>query len=247
MANIVISHGDKGGVGKSVVAAATIDYCLANGIPVALIEGDKSQPDVAQRYLDHIAVDGVNLNRADAQEQAGIQFVDAVNDITTNHDDMVVVVNLPATASDTLDGIADELMASANASGHQCSVIYSLGQHSHATAGIRRSAESGLIGAVDANNVTIAYNAYLGDPEKWHYKISGTRGEIGSQFNEITIPELRPLELAQKVFATERPLSDLVKAECGDLTITERIFFNKRWLEPTHEAIASALPLESDA
>ena len=40
MNKIVISHGDKGGAGKSVVAAVTVDYFLELGVSTALVEGD---------------------------------------------------------------------------------------------------------------------------------------------------------------------------------------------------------------
>ena len=42
--------GCKGGVGKSMVALALVDYLLQRGEPVLLIETDTSNPDVWRMY-----------------------------------------------------------------------------------------------------------------------------------------------------------------------------------------------------
>ena len=47
---IFISHGEKGGVGKSRLAMVLIDYLLKHNLrPVVLVEGDKSGQDVGER------------------------------------------------------------------------------------------------------------------------------------------------------------------------------------------------------
>ena len=46
---LFISHGDKGGTGKSMAAAIALDHSLATGAPVLLIEGDAGIPDLALR------------------------------------------------------------------------------------------------------------------------------------------------------------------------------------------------------
>ncbi|MBU2768362.1 protein mobD, partial [Acidithiobacillus ferrivorans] len=47
---IIFSHGDKGGVGKSVVAALLVDMALQRFGKASLIEGDTTTPDVYGRY-----------------------------------------------------------------------------------------------------------------------------------------------------------------------------------------------------
>lgn len=42
-----ISHGDKGGVGKSVISLFAVEYLLQSG-PVALAETDPTQPDLGK-------------------------------------------------------------------------------------------------------------------------------------------------------------------------------------------------------
>ena len=61
---LLISHGDKGGTGKSMAAALALDHFLATGAPVLLIEGDAGIPDLALRFRGSVPVTLVNLNRA---------------------------------------------------------------------------------------------------------------------------------------------------------------------------------------
>lgn len=244
MARILFAHGDKGGVGKSLVAAAAVDYCIANHRPVGLIEGDKTQPDVALRYNGLIDIEAVNLQRSDNRQKAGRQLVDeAVQKLAANTGDShIVVVNLPASASNTLDNIAESIVAAASIYGHTCSVVYCLGPLRPATDGIRASAQSGLIHAIKPN-ITVAYNEYLGNPKHWDYFTSGARDEIGTRFHEIRIPALDE-ELANKVFSTRRPFSELVRTDCDDLMVMEKMLFRQHWLDDMQEAIASLLPAD---
>ncbi|MGD0679860.1 MAG: hypothetical protein ABSC94_31135 [Polyangiaceae bacterium] len=57
--------GSKGGVGKSIMAAATMDYLLETGAKVALVESDTSNPDVWKAYKELLPVVLVNLDQGD--------------------------------------------------------------------------------------------------------------------------------------------------------------------------------------
>lgn len=54
---IIISGGDKGGVGKSMNSAIFIEAALAIDTKVALVEGDPTQPDVGWRYINEPGVE----------------------------------------------------------------------------------------------------------------------------------------------------------------------------------------------
>ena len=47
---IYLIGGSKGGVGKSIVSMATIDYLQEQGESILLIESDTSNPDVWKGY-----------------------------------------------------------------------------------------------------------------------------------------------------------------------------------------------------
>jgi len=82
--------GDKGGVGKSLVAMALIDYLAGKGQPLVLVETDTSNPDVYRSYESEAGVlaESIDLDRADG-------WITAVN-LFDRHPDRAVVINTAA-------------------------------------------------------------------------------------------------------------------------------------------------------
>jgi CO dehydrogenase nickel-insertion accessory protein CooC1 len=56
--------GCKGGVGKSMLTSATIDYLLDAGSQVVLVESDTSNPDVFKSYESLLPTELINLDKA---------------------------------------------------------------------------------------------------------------------------------------------------------------------------------------
>lgn len=86
--SIYLIGGSKGGVGKSLVTMAAVDYFEELGECVLLIESDTSNPDVWKAYKDGTKTVLVNLDEADGW----IQLVNLCDD----HPDSVVVINTAA-------------------------------------------------------------------------------------------------------------------------------------------------------
>jgi hypothetical protein len=63
--NIYLVGGSKGGVGKSTVTMAVLDYLTYHGESVVLIESDTTNPDVAKAYKGSVPIELVNLDEAD--------------------------------------------------------------------------------------------------------------------------------------------------------------------------------------
>ncbi|MGS3140907.1 protein mobD [Aeromonas sanarellii] len=63
--NIYLIGGSKGGVGKSIVTMATVDYLQERGESVVLIESDTSNPDVWKAYNGSTETELINLDEAD--------------------------------------------------------------------------------------------------------------------------------------------------------------------------------------
>ena len=55
--------GSKGGVGKSLMTVATLDYLLARGDDVFLVECDTSNPDVWKAYEEHVKGELIDSRR----------------------------------------------------------------------------------------------------------------------------------------------------------------------------------------
>lgn len=62
---IVLVEGYKGGVGKSLTAISLIEYCKGNNIPVAIIDTDMTNPDVAAIYENTVKCEKINLEEKD--------------------------------------------------------------------------------------------------------------------------------------------------------------------------------------
>lgn len=99
-APIVLIDGDKGGVGKSVVAGAFVDWLHARRQPVALVDGDARNPDVGRLFEDVLPVGQTNLRHHDG-------WMDMTDFIFAQSPDRTVVVSMPA-------GIGGELKLEAN-------------------------------------------------------------------------------------------------------------------------------------
>lgn len=141
---IVFCHGDKGGVGKSVLAAALVDIALDHG-PVALIEGDLKIRDLARRYEAVEGVTGylIDLARPDSSQDAAIVLFDALERAGLPD---CVIINLPASASGTVDQEADVIKAAATDMGYSIRVGWMLGAGEDSA---RLAAESALCRIAD--------------------------------------------------------------------------------------------------
>ncbi|MEI6420585.1 MAG: protein mobD [Lentisphaerota bacterium] len=85
---IVLIGGSKGGVGKSMVSMATIDYLQEQGESILLIESDTSNPDVWKGYHECVETELVNLDDADG-------WIQLIN-LCDSKPDSVVVINTAA-------------------------------------------------------------------------------------------------------------------------------------------------------
>ena len=85
---VVVMHGDKGGVGKSMVSQALADYLMARGEQVAIIEADTRNPDVARMY-------GNNLPVAQTNVRSETGWMD-VMDFVMKHPGHSIILNTPA-------------------------------------------------------------------------------------------------------------------------------------------------------
>jgi hypothetical protein len=105
---IYLIGGSKGGVGKSMVTMATVDYLQQQGETVLLIESDTGNPDVWKAYKETTETELVNLDDADG-------WIQLVN-LCDSRPESVVVVNSAARNNqgvsaygETLNGTLAEL------------------------------------------------------------------------------------------------------------------------------------------
>ena len=238
---LLISHGDKGGTGKSMAAALALDHFLATGAPVLLIEGDAGIPDLALRFRGSVPVTLVNLNRAGDAETSFNKLGNVLEAAAAANQH--VVVNMPAGAGDTIDELAPVLSEIVSAVGYELVATFSIGPHRTSTDALLKSLDRGLLSVVDPARRSVLFPLFLGIAAQFDWSKSPSRADFMSAGGrEAAIPALRPDDLRDKILAAPGAFSVLGEDKTA-LTITERALF-RRWLALAHAAIASVISPE---
>lgn len=86
--NIYLIGGGKGGVGKSLVAMATVDCLLQREEDLLLVDADTSNPDVWKAYKDTVRTELLDLDNADG-------WIELIN-VADSNPDSVIVINTAA-------------------------------------------------------------------------------------------------------------------------------------------------------
>ena len=125
MKHLVISHGDKGGVGKSIFSMLAVEYGLYRERGVAIVEGDTQIGDVKSRYENVVPVLSVNLDKSgkDAENAIATLF----GHLEALESDFVVM-NAPANAHKALDSHAELIGPVARELGFRICVAWMVGR-----------------------------------------------------------------------------------------------------------------------
>ncbi len=207
---LFVSHGGKGGVGKSYMSLAITEALLATGQQVALVEADPTQPDVAQRYISDpdVTVGALSLNRAGDSENALAAFGGWLESSVSADR---VVVNLPAGAGETLDAQADLLRALADALQYRLVASYCLEKNRVATDEMVDSFSSGLMSHVQPENRFIILPAYKGDQHSFEWVTHEARAAVlAAGTREIIFPALGNRGALKKLEATPGRIGRLI-------------------------------------
>ena len=215
---MLVSHGDKGGTGKSMVSTVLVEYALAHHPDgLLIIEGDTRVPDVARRYQGHVPGIAVPLNRPGRQAEEAVaqlfERIEAKNPKT-------VIINLPGSAGETLDPLARELLApTVEALGIDLTVLYALGPDVSSAEGALQSARDGLV-SVAGRRIAVL-NEHLGDAA--NFAIRQHRSDAEELYHAILM--LPPLaeSVARVVRETPGPLAQLIEGPDSPLSTIHRM------------------------
>lgn len=233
---IYVSHGEKGGVGKSRLAMVLVDYLLVNERTVVVVEGDKSGADVGLRYRGIVETAFLNLNRPDAMEEAFNDLASALEKVDARAD---IVVNLPGQASDTLDQFSDMFAGVAEALGHDLVIYYSIGNLDMHVENLAKSLQAGLMSVVPDDHRIVVRGEISGNPANFAWQTSPVRGAfLQSGGHEAVMPKIKMDALEKKVREVKGGYSAAATdVENSPLGLGERMLL-QRWLIPAHECVA---------
>jgi len=178
---LTVSGGNKGGVGKSLVATTMASLLLARGEAVTLIEADQTNPDIARRFAHHAPV-----LLADVSDRDGwIALLDALETVTTPH----IVMSLPA-GTNEIEAIQNLLMRTLATLDIELHLLFSLSRQHDSMELIGKSLTQGL--ASFAQRGVALKNGFFGREEQFdRWNTSKQRQNWLKQgFTETYLPEL---------------------------------------------------------
>ena len=146
--------GGKGGVGKSMVSMALLDYLVARGVSTMLIESDTSNPDVCKTYKDVLPCELLDLDKVDG-------WIQLVNACDANRD-KVVVVNTAARSNAGVASFGGTLITSLGDLDRSLITLWAINRQ-------RDSLEllKDFMDAMTESRVHVLRNLYFGDETKF--------------------------------------------------------------------------------
>ena len=239
MKKMIFVHGDKGGVGKSTFAGLLTDYAWNQGMPVALVEGDKMIRDVAPRFegIEGVRVVDVNLARPDMSEDAIVGLFGAMEEHLS--DTEIVAVNSPASCSETLDRQAAIIAPTVQALGYALVVawIVDVGGDSAVLAG-----KSALCRMADQK--IAVQNTRLKTVEGLAWHRHPARDEwLATGGQEVVLPGITERVMQKVREISDMPYSRMVRDPAAPLNIVERQAL-KRWVENAWEGACAPIVSE---
>jgi hypothetical protein len=215
---LVVVHGEKGGVGKSTVAALLVD--LAPSKPL-IVECDHASPDVARRYQHH-GYEGLSFALLGPDSPADVlcDLMSALQDAP----EALILVNLPGSAGVVVDEYAEQIRAVADGTDRKLVVVYVIGAGADSVESAQRCARTGLASVADKRIAVI--NTYFGRAAR----IGWDAGNACRDWNGpvVELPALTD-RVTEKVRAIDGPLRQIVNGTYGNLPYIDRSFM-ERWL-----------------
>lgn len=210
---IILAEGFKGGVGKSMLAMTLIEYCMACKFPVALVETDKTCPDVGAIYSDRIPCKYVNLGKID-----GAGWMDLIGCAET-HPGETIVVNMSAESKNSVAQYNDLIVNCFKLLQRPVNIFFALGIQKQSVVQLKDAIKLFSF----ANRIVGVKNLYNGAISEFvAYDEAKNNGEF-AQVLDMVLPKLQS-SLSLKIFDDDMPLANLLADK--DLAIREKAVLN---------------------
>lgn len=218
---IYLVGGSKGGVGKSMVTMALIDFLQSNGESVVLIETDTSNPDVWKTYGETIKSELVNLEEADGW----IKLINICGD--ESNKESIVIINTRAANNQGVQKYGETLNSTLEELGRTLTALWVINRQRDSLE-LLKDFRDALPNAL----VHVIRNGYFGEESKYQlYNGSKIRAAVESSGGKsLTFPDMADL-LADDIYTKRMTIAKASE----DLPIGNRAEL-KRW-----KSLASAM------
>ena len=224
--------GSKGGVGKSKVSFALIDYLLDDGKKVLLLESDTSNPDVFKAHQPH-ENDALVCREADLDSADG--WIELVN-IAAEFPEHCMIVNSAARSNRGLEKYGLTLRETLGELNRELITFWVINRQRDSVELLR-----GFLNVFPDALVHVCRNLYFGSPEKFErYNTSKSREIIECKGRTLDFPDLGD-RVADKLYSGRMP----IKKALSDLPIGDRAEL-RRWKIACAEMFRKALNPEEE-
>ena len=177
--NIYLVGGSKGGVGKSLVTMATVDYLQQRGESVLLIESDTSNPDTWKAYKDSTETELLDLDEADG-------WIQLVN-LCDSKPDSVVVINTAARNNKVVTAYGETLSSTLTELKRKLVTLWVINRQRDSLELLKE-----FMDALPNTMIHVVRNAYFGEDKKFElYNNSKLRATVeGRGGKSLTFPDL---------------------------------------------------------
>ena len=171
--------GGKGGVGKSMVSMALVDYLAAQGAPLFLVDSDTSNPDVYKSYREEVPCELLDLDKVDG-------WIHLVN-LCETHRDKIMVVNTAARSNSAVTKFGGTLSTSLQELDRSLVALWAINRQRDSLELLRE-----FMDALTDCRVHVLRNMYFGDETKFElYTGSKIRPRVeGSGGKSLSFPDL---------------------------------------------------------
>jgi hypothetical protein len=176
---IYLIGGSKGGVGKSMVSMATLDYLQEQGESVLLIESDTSNSDVWKTYKDSVEAELVDLDDADG-------WIQLVN-LCDSKPECIVVINTAARNNQGVSAYGNTLNNTLTELKRDLVTLWVINRQRDSLELLKE-----YMDAIPDSLVHVLRNGYFGDEKKFQlYNDSKTRSAVESRGGQsLNFPDL---------------------------------------------------------
>jgi MinD-like ATPase involved in chromosome partitioning or flagellar assembly len=220
--SIFLVGGGKGGVGKSLMSMALLDFLQATGGAPFLVETDTSVPDVFKTYKDAIKGEAVNLD-----EREG--WMDLVNLVAAQPPGSAIVVNTGARNQTGVTNFGKTLNKALPQLGRKLVVLWMIDRK-------RESLEllADFMEAIPDAEIHVVRNLYLGAEKMFElYNSSNIRVAIEAKGGRsLSLPEL-----ADRVTDAMNTGRLTIESALGALSLGDRMEL-ERWREECKEMLS---------
>ena len=207
--------GSKGGVGKSKVSFALIDYLCDAGKGVLLIESDTANPDVYKAHFPH-ASDGLVCRECNLDTSDGwIELVNAADEFPRH----CMVINSAARSGPGIEKYGMTLRETLSELDRELVTFWVINRQRDSVELLR-----GFLNAFPDALVHICRNTYYGKPERFEmYNKSKSREIIERKGKTLDFPDLGD-RVADRLYSGRMP----IKKALAELPIGDRAEL-RRW------------------